>query len=61
MVRFERWMDAPDSPVRAVKHQPAREGEYEEIPESVDAGLRRALAARGIARLYSHQAEAFRH
>ena len=49
----------PDSPVRAVHHQPAADGVYAPIPESVDGRLRAALAKRGIARLYSHQAEAF--
>ncbi len=60
LAHFEQWMAAPESPVRAIRHQEAREGEYEAIPEGVDAGLRRALAARGIERLYTHQAEAFR-
>jgi len=49
----------PDSPVRAVHHQPASEGEFAEIPAGVDARLRAALEKRGISRLYSHQAEAF--
>src|SRR5689334_18673075 len=46
-----------DSAVRAVHHQPASEGVYAEIPAGVDARLRGALEERGIARLYSHQAE----
>src|SRR5450432_933007 len=49
----------PDSAVRAIHHQPAVEGAYAEIPAAVDARLRAALAQRGIARLYTHQAEAF--
>ncbi len=57
--RFEMAHREPDSPVRAVHHQPASEGEYAEIPVSVDCRLRAALETRGIARLYSHQAEAF--
>ncbi len=60
LARFEQWMQAPDSPVRSVKHLPATEGEYAAIPDSIDATLREALARRGIARLYSHQAEALR-
>ena len=59
--RFERLMADPDSPVRAVRCQPAREGEYIAIPDSLAAPLRQALAARGIARLYSHQAAALEH
>jgi DEAD/DEAH box helicase domain-containing protein len=49
----------PESAVRAIHHQPAAEGVYADVPVSVDSRLRAALEARGIARLYSHQAEAF--
>src|SRR5438105_4123258 len=49
----------PDSPVRAIHHQPASEGVFADLPASVDARLRAALEKRGIARLYSHQGEAF--
>ena len=59
VVRFEQWMAAPDSPVRAIRCLPAREGEFAEIPEAVAAGLRTTLEQRGVARLYVHQAEAF--
>ena len=57
--RFQSIHQEPDSPVRAIQHQPAAEGEYADIPTGVDERLRRALAERGITRLYSHQAEAF--
>ncbi|HTS50171.1 MAG TPA: DEAD/DEAH box helicase [Bryobacteraceae bacterium] len=60
VARFEQWMADPDSPVRAIRHQPAREGEYEAIPESVAPAIRSMLEARGIPRLYTHQAEAVR-
>jgi DEAD/DEAH box helicase domain-containing protein len=59
VARFEKWMADPDSPVRAIRHQPAREGEYADIPEGVAPVLRKALESRGIPRLYTHQAEAF--
>ncbi|MBZ5585917.1 MAG: DEAD/DEAH box helicase, partial [Acidobacteriia bacterium] len=59
VARFEAAREDPDSPVRAVYHQPAADGIYREIPASVDPRLRTALERRGIARLYSHQAEAF--
>lgn len=59
VVRFEQRMSDPDSPVRAIRRQPARPGEYVDIPESVHPTLRRMLAGRGIARLYTHQAAAF--
>jgi DEAD/DEAH box helicase domain-containing protein len=51
----------PDSPVRAIHHQPASEGSFSEIPSTVDPRLGAVLAQRGVARLYSHQAEAFDH
>jgi DEAD/DEAH box helicase domain-containing protein len=44
----------------AVRHEPRTGGVYQDVPESVNPVLRRALADRGIGQLYSHQAEAFR-
>jgi DEAD/DEAH box helicase domain-containing protein len=38
---------------------PGRDGDYAPIPDDVPPALRRALAARGIDRLYRHQAEAW--
>ncbi|MBX5495953.1 MAG: DEAD/DEAH box helicase, partial [Bryobacteraceae bacterium] len=52
-------MARPDSPVRAIRHQPAKAGEFAEIPAAIDPRLRQALESRGIGRLYVHQAEAF--
>ena len=49
----------PDSAVRAIHHQPAVEGEFADIPVTVDSRLCAVLGKRGITRLYSHQAEAF--
>jgi len=43
----------------AIRHEPASSGTYQDLPDSVNPLLRRALADRGIGRLYSHQAEAF--
>lgn len=54
-------MAGPDSPIRAIRHQPARPGEFAPIPASVDPVLRNALASRGVEQLYTHQAEAFDH
>jgi DEAD/DEAH box helicase domain-containing protein len=59
--RFEQWMADPDSPVRAVRRQAAKPGEFAEFPETLALSLRKALATRGIDRLYTHQAEAFSH
>ncbi len=38
---------------------PGRQGEYAAIPDDVPESLKRALKARGIEQLYSHQAEAW--
>lgn len=56
---FERLIDQPESPIRAIRHQPATEGEFADLPDSVDPRLRGSLKQRGIERLYTHQAEAF--
>jgi DEAD/DEAH box helicase domain-containing protein len=58
VAQFEAAHRDADSPIRAIRHQPAAEGVYCDIPESVDSRLRNALAKRGIARLYVHQADA---
>jgi len=59
--RFQQWAADPESPVRAVRLQPARPGEFAEFPETLAPALQKALVARGIDRLYTHQAEAFLH
>ncbi len=59
--RFEEWMAKPESPIRAIRHQPAKEGDFREFPEQLAVSLRQALHGRGIANLYSHQAEALIH
>jgi DEAD/DEAH box helicase domain-containing protein len=41
--------------------EPARTRERVDPPEGLDAAVRAALAARGIERLYTHQAEAIEH
>jgi DEAD/DEAH box helicase domain-containing protein len=46
-------------PHAAIRHEPAVGGTYRDVPGSVNAILRRALADRGIRQLYSHQAESF--
>ena len=59
---FALPLHAPGSrilPVRAIHHQPAAEGTVRRYPGAVDARLRAALEKRGIARLYTHQADAF--
>jgi DEAD/DEAH box helicase domain-containing protein len=61
VARFQQWMADPDSPIRAIRHQAAREGEFADLPETVAPALRAALIARGVPRLYVHQADAFEH
>jgi DEAD/DEAH box helicase domain-containing protein len=58
---FRDLHQRPESPVRAIHHQPASEGEYRDIPPAVDSRFRAVLEKRGITRLYTHQAEAFDH
>lgn len=59
IARFEEWMADPDSPIRAIRRQPARDGEFVEIPDSIDRRLAEALHRRGIQKLYTHQGQAF--
>jgi len=56
---YEAAHREPDSPIRAVRHEPAAEAVFAPMPASVDPRLRAALERRGIARLYCHQADAF--
>jgi DEAD/DEAH box helicase domain-containing protein len=56
---FKSLMAQDGSPIRAIRHQPAAEGEYSPIPLALDSHLHDALSKRGIDKLYSHQAEAF--
>jgi DEAD/DEAH box helicase domain-containing protein len=37
----------------------ARKGKYKDLPEALDSRIRKALEAKGITRLYSHQAECY--
>jgi len=57
--RFQALSERPESPVRAIHHVPASEGTFAPLPETLAPALREVLAKRGIAELYSHQAEAF--
>jgi len=53
--------DTPDLPVTAVRRLPAVAAEYAPFPDTLDPRLADALRSRGIARLYTHQAEAIGH
>ena len=56
--KFVEAMKQDGSPVRAVRHQPARAARYGAFPEALNPRLRGALADRGIENLYTHQAAA---
>jgi DEAD/DEAH box helicase domain-containing protein len=58
---LEAMQGKPDSPITAIRRQPAREAELAEMPESVDVRLSATLKERGVDQLYSHQREAFDH
>ncbi|HSR08125.1 MAG TPA: DEAD/DEAH box helicase, partial [Bryobacteraceae bacterium] len=61
IARFEEWMADPDSPVRAIRRQPAKPGVFADFPGALAPSLKQSLVSRGIRQLYSHQAEAFEH
>ena len=61
IARFEEWMADPESPVRAIRRQPAKPGVFAEFPETLTPQLKKSLVSRGVQQLYSHQAEAFGH
>ncbi|MFN7919008.1 MAG: DEAD/DEAH box helicase [Bryobacteraceae bacterium] len=59
IARFRELSQNPDSPIRHLLHSPARTAKLTPVPDSVHPTLSDALARRGIAQLYSHQAAAF--
>ncbi len=61
VAHFRELMLHPDSPIREIRHQPARPAEYAGLPEGIHPKLGQALAARGIGQLYCHQRETIDH
>jgi DEAD/DEAH box helicase domain-containing protein len=53
--------DAPDLHVTAVRRMAPVPARFAAFPAELDARLRQALEARGMSRLYTHQAEAIGH
>lgn len=51
--------EAVDAELVAHRVQPAQAGRYAELPEALDPRLPKALAERGIERLYTHQRAAY--
>lgn len=59
--RFEALQQRPDSPVAAIQRRPARDARHADMPDAIDPRLLDALAARGIEKLYVHQAQSWNH
>lgn len=57
--RFRELARNPDSPIRHLRHTPARPPQLAAMPESVHPTLADALKHRGIPQLYTHQAAVF--
>jgi len=53
--------DTPDLPVTAVRRLPAVTARLAPFPDALDERLKQALRARGIAELYTHQAQVIEH
>jgi DEAD/DEAH box helicase domain-containing protein len=53
--------DTPDLHVTALRRLPAVSAQFAPFPESLDDRLRTVLATRGIAELYTHQAQSIGH
>ena len=58
--RFDR-PDTPDLHVTALRRLPQVPAQFAPFPESLDDRLRTALVSRGIAQLYTHQAQSIGH
>ncbi|MBL8231140.1 MAG: DEAD/DEAH box helicase [Bryobacterales bacterium] len=61
LARMQEWMGQPNSPVRSIRHEPAKLGQYADFPEQLQEPVLAMLEKRGIRSLYSHQAEVFQH
>jgi len=53
--------DTPDLPITAVRRLPAVTARFAPFPDALDERLKQALRARGVADLYTHQAQAIEH
>jgi DEAD/DEAH box helicase domain-containing protein len=59
VARFRELMAHPDSPIREIRLEPAKEAEFVPVPDGVDSRLQAAYGRRGVVQLYTHQAAAF--
>jgi len=56
---LEQLAQVENSPVTAIRRVPAKAAVFAPVPEAISPELAAVLKKRGIAQLYSHQAEAF--
>jgi superfamily II DNA/RNA helicase len=56
--RFQESMQQDGSLIRAVRHEPARAARFSGFPSELNTAIHAALAARGVEKLYIHQAAA---
>lgn len=59
LAHFEQMQQQADSPIRAVRVQPARDAAITPFPESLNVRVADALREKSIHNLYTHQAEAY--
>ena len=59
MAQFEHLAEHADSPITALRRIPAHPAQTVPLPDHVPPALAKVLRARGIAQLYTRQADAF--
>lgn len=59
--QFEQAVEQLNSPIRAVRHEPAKPARFAPFPDGLNPALHSAMQTRGIEHLYSHQAAAVEH
>jgi DEAD/DEAH box helicase domain-containing protein len=59
LAQFDQLAQRENSPITGLRRLPAREAQCVPIPEEVAPALGAVLRGRGIAQLYTHQADAF--
>jgi DEAD/DEAH box helicase domain-containing protein len=59
IARLRALLEEPNSPIRAIRHQPAQPGHFEDLPDGIPPALRKVLDEKGIRQLYTHQAACF--
>ncbi len=57
---FRSLLETENSPVRAIRHEPAKPGDFHPFPPELSERIQAACRNKGIEKLYSHQATAIR-